>query len=342
MARIQFQELEDTIAQAFERAGMAPDKARTSARFHAEASCDGVYSHGLNRVPRFVDYLQKGWVDAAAEPVRVRQTGPIEVFDGQRGPGILNALAATDRALELASEHGVGIVAMRNTTHWMRGGAFGWHAAERGKILIAWTNTESCMPAWGATNTRLGNNPLVMAVPRADGPVVLDMAMSQYSYGKLQTTRLRGQQLPYPGGFDSEGTLTSDPGAIEASRRILPTGFWKGSGLTILLDVLAAILSEGAATHDIDAIDQGSCTGCSQIFIAFDPDRLGSAAHMQEVVEGMAAYVNGSTPADPDRSVTYPGQNTRRTRAEHLANGVIVDDDIWQEVRALAGRPMPT
>ena len=337
MSRVPYQELEDAITQAFTRAGMSVDKARTSAQFHAQASCDGVYSHGLNRVPRFVDYLTKGWVDANAEPVMVRQIGPIEVLDGQRGPGILNALHATDRALDLAAEHGVGIVALRNTTHWMRGGAFGWRAADRGKVMIAWTNTESCMPAWGATDTRLGNNPLVMAVPRAEGHVVLDMAMSQYSYGKLQTTRLRGAQLPYAGGFDSDGTLTTDPGAIEASRRILPTGFWKGSGLTILLDVLAAALSEGSATYQIDKIDQGSCTGCSQIFLVFDPERLGSAAHLQEIVDGMAEYVNGSTPAEAGRKVTYPGQNTMATRQDHQANGVVVDDDIWREVRALAG-----
>ncbi|MBM3605230.1 MAG: 3-dehydro-L-gulonate 2-dehydrogenase [Alphaproteobacteria bacterium] len=338
MARVRYQELEDTIADTFRRAGMAEEKARICARFHAEASCDGVYSHGLNRVPRFVEYLHKGLVDPKAEPVRVRQIGPVEVLDGQRGPGVLNAATATDRALELASEHGVGIVALRNTTHWMRGGAFGWRAADRGKILIAWTNTESCMPAWGATDTRVGNNPLVMAVPRAKGHVVLDMAMSQYSYGKLQTTRLKDQQLPYPGGFDAQGVLTSDPGAIEASRRILPTGFWKGSGLTILLDILAAVLSEGLATHQIDQLDQGSCTGCSQIFIAFDPERLGSGEHMQEIVDGMAEYVNGSDPVDPAGPVTYPGQNTLRTRQNHLEHGVEVDDGIWQEVRELAGQ----
>lgn len=338
MQKVPYQRLEDTIALAFEKAGMAGPKARTLARFHAEASRDGVYSHGLNRVASFVRHLDEGWVDANAEPVPVRQTGPVEVLDGQRGPGILNALMATDRALALAATHGVGIVALRNTTHWMRGGAFGWHAADRGKILIAWTNTESCMPAWGATDTRVGNNPLVIAVPRAGGHVVLDMAMSQYSYGKLQTTRLKGEDLPYPGGFDADGTLTSDPGAIEATRRLLPTGFWKGSGLTILLDVLAAILSEGNATYQIDQIGVGSCTGCSQIFLALDPDRLGSAAHMQDIVDGMAAYVNGSDPIDPARPVTYPGQNTLRTRQDHLANGVIVDEGIWKAVLELSER----
>ncbi|QFU08833.1 2,3-diketo-L-gulonate reductase [Rhodobacteraceae bacterium THAF1] len=337
MGRIAFDEMCSTVTRAFVNAGMSEDKALRSARVHTESSLDAVYSHGLNRVPRFVEYLQKGWVDADAEPTLLRDMGPMEVYDGQRGPGILNALTATDRTLELAAQHGLAIVALRNTTHWMRGGAYGWRAAEQGKILIAWTNTESCMPAWGAKDTRLGNNPFVMAVPRKEGPVVLDMAMSQYSYGKLQTTRLKGEQLPYAGGFDVDGNLTTDPVAIEESRRILPTGFWKGSGLAIMLDILAAALSEGSATHQIDGIDQGSCTGCSQIFIAFDPDRLGTSEHLQQAVNGMVDYVNGSQPADPNRAVTHPGQNTVAARMDQQKNGILVDDDIWREVVSLAG-----
>ena len=127
------------------------------------------------------------------------------------------------------------------------------------------------MPAWGGKNPRLGNNPFVMAVPRKKGNIVLDMAMSQYSYGKLQVTRLKGATLPYPGGFDKDGNLTSEPGPIEQSMRILPMGYWKGAGFAILLDALAAILSEGLATDRIDQLGLGSCTGCSQVFIVFDP-----------------------------------------------------------------------
>ena len=183
--------------------------------------------------------------------------------------------------MDLAGAHGVGIVALRNTTHWMRGGAFGWRAAEAGRIAIAWTNTEACMPAWVASTAGLGNNPFVIAVPRDEGPVVLDMAMSQYSYGKLQVTRLKGERLPYPGGFDSDGVLTDDPGAIEKSMRILPTGFWKGSGLAIMLDLVAAILSEGLATYGIDEVEREAAPGarrCSSCSIRTGSDRLRTCA----------------------------------------------------------------
>lgn len=91
-----------------------------------------------------------------------------------------------------------------------------------------------------------------MAVPRKEGHLVLDMAMSQYSYGKLEVTRLANKKLPYPGGFDQEGNLTDDPAAIEQTRRILPMGYWKGSGFAIMLDVISSLLSGGLTTAGID------------------------------------------------------------------------------------------
>ena len=335
--RIPFETMHETVKQAFIKAGMRPQDADICARIHTESSCDGVYSHGLNRVARFVDYLKRGWVDAAATPVAVKKLGVIEIYDGQRGPGILNALFATDRAMAIAAEHGIGVVTLRNTTHWMRGGTYGWRAADQGYVAISWTNTESCMPAWGGKNTRLGNNPFVMAVPRRKGNIVLDMAMSQYSYGKLQVTRLKGEQLPYPGGFDAEGRLTSDPGPIEQSMRILPTGYWKGSAFAIVLDTLAAVLSEGLATDEIDKIQRGSCTGCSQVFIVIDPRQLGGAEFSDRVADGVAEYVNGSTPVEGGSSVRYPGESTLQKRLEQRKNGIVVDEGVWAEVLSLAG-----
>jgi 3-dehydro-L-gulonate 2-dehydrogenase len=305
---------------------------------HTETSCDGIYSHGLNRVARFIEYVKKGWVDVAAKPSVVKKLGVIEIYDGNYGPGILNAFFAADRAMAMASEQGVGIVSLRNTTHWMRGGTYAWHAADRGYVTISWTNTESVMPAWGGKNPRLGNNPFVMAVPRKKGHIVLDMAMSQYSYGKLQVTRLKGEQLPFPGGFDLDGKLTSEPGPIEQSRRIMPTGYWKGSGFSILLDTLAAVLSEGLPGNEIDKVMKGSCSGCSQVFIVIDPRLLGGEEFTDQIADSVTAYVNTSTPAENSREVRYPGESILRTRREHRENGIVVDEGVWREVLALAGR----
>jgi len=338
MSRVSFETMQQVIYEAFIKAGLKEQDARTCALIHTKASCDGVYSHGLNRVPRFIDYVKRGWVDINARPTLVRKFGAIEIFDGNQGIGILNALAATDRAMEVASGQGIGIVALRNTTHWMRGGSYGWYAAEKGYMSIIWTNTESCMPAWGSREPRLGNNPFIMSVPREKGHIVLDMAMSQYAYGKLQVTRLKGQKLPFPGGFDKEGNLTSEPGPIEESMRILPMGYWKGSGFAILLDTLAAVLSQGLPTNGIDKIQKGSCTGASQIFMLIDPRKLGGQEFTNEVADSVAAYVNGSEPDEHSKEVMYPGQPEVRTREDHLKNGIVVDDGVWAEVLGLAGR----
>ncbi len=149
MSLVKFDEMKQTVKQAFLNAGLSEKQADVCAQIHTEASCDGIFSHGLNRVARFVDYVKKGWVDINAEPKQVKALGSMEVYDGQRGIGITNSLFAVERAMELASQFGIGIVGMRNTTHWMRGGTYGWKAAEKGYAAICWTNTESCMPAWG-------------------------------------------------------------------------------------------------------------------------------------------------------------------------------------------------
>jgi len=336
MTRISFEEMKATIKKAFMLAGMPKDRAEICARIHTESSRDGVYSHGLNRVERFVDYIHKGWIDLHASPTLDSNLGALEIYNGQLAPGILNAIFAMNRATEIAEKNGVGLVSLNNTTHWMRGGAYGWQAAEKGYIGICWTNTESCMPAWGATSGGIGNNPFIMAVPRKEGHLVLDMAMSQYSYGKLQVTRLKNQQLPYPGGFDMNGALTNDPGAIEESRRILPMGFWKGSGFAVLLDVLASLLSGGLSTAAIDKFDKGSCGSCCQVFIAINPLKINTQELIDKVLSETITQIKTSVPVKENSEIFYPGEQSLKTRHENLAIGIPVDDGVWAKVKELA------
>lgn len=336
MTRISFDEMKATIKQAFVCAGMPNDKADICAQIHTESSCDGVYSHGLNRVERFVDYIGKGWVDVHAEPSPDKSIGNFEIFNGNLGPGILNARFAMNRATELAEVYGLGMVSLNNTTHWMRGGAYGWQAAEKGYLAICWTNTESCMPAWGGKSEAIGNNPFVMAIPRKEGHVVLDMAMSQYSYGKLQTTRLKNQKLPFAGGFDQEGNLTDNPGEIEQTRRILPMGYWKGSGFAVMLDLFSALISNGLTTSAIDKTGLGSCGSCCQVFIAIDPLRFNSAEFVEKAIEETIQQIKSSHLAEGTDELYYPGEQSLKTRMRNRELGIPVDDGIWTRVQDLA------
>ena len=338
MTRIPFDEMKSTIKQAFLNAGMPKEKAEVCAQIHTESSRDGVYSHGLNRVERFVEYIGKAWVDTNAEPSLELNLGSLEIYNGNLGPGILNAIFAMNRATEIAEKNGLGLVSLNNTTHWMRGGAYGWQAAEKGFIGICWTNTESCMPAWGAKSGGIGNNPFIMAVPRKDGHIVLDMAMSQYSYGKLQVTRLKNQKLPFAGGFDQEGNLTNIPGEIEDTRRILPMGFWKGSGFAVLLDLISALLSGGLTTAGIDKAGKGSCGSCCQVFIAIDPLKINSQEFIDQAISETVEQLKSSVPAKENGEIFYPGEQSLKTRNENMKMGILVDDGVWAKVRELANQ----
>ena len=331
--RIPYEELFDCLLQVLLKLGFTQQRAFLCARLFAEASRDGVYSHGLNRFPLFVRAIQNRIIVIHAKPELVASFGSLERWDGKSGPGNLNAYQCMNRAIAISREHGIGCVALANTNHWMRGGSYGWQAADAGVIGICWTNTLPNLPPWGASDPRVGNNPLIIAVPRAKGHVVLDMAMSQFSYGALASYRMHGEQLPVDGGFDTAGRLTRDPAAIEASKRPLPIGYWKGSGLALLLDMVGALLAGGSATHQIPP-DPELETKLSQVFIAIAPHTVeqinGSASLADQIVQHLQ-----SPPHAAGEKVRYPGERVLLTRKENLEKGIPVVPSIWREVQAL-------
>jgi len=333
MLRIPYSELLETLQRILLKVGLDRPRAALCGQLFAETSRDGVYSHGLNRFPLFISMIRSGFVDVHAQAERVSTSGALERWDGKSGPGNLNAYQCMDQVIALSRLHGLGCVALANTNHWMRGGTYGWQAAEAGVIGICWTNTSPNLPPWGTSEPRLGNNPLVIAVPRKQGHVVLDMAMSQFSYGALASYRMSGELLPVEGGFNSEGMLTRFPAAIESSKRPLPIGYWKGSGLALLLDLVAATLSRGCATYQIDAAAERE-SRLSQVFIAIDPSFAGQEYFPAEVADQVIA--NLQLPfQSADEHVRYPGERVLRTREENMRQGVPVDPTIWRQVQEM-------
>jgi 3-dehydro-L-gulonate 2-dehydrogenase len=341
MQRIPFAELQSTISAVLQRAGVTPERAGRCATLFAETTRDGVYTHGLNRLPRMLAMIENGSVSTTTEPTVVASHGALESWDGHLGIGNLNAEAAMNRAMELADEYGLGCVALRNTSHWMRGGTYGWQAADRGYFALSWTNTNPNTPAWGTAGATLGNNPFVVAIPRINpdtggyrgGPhVVLDMAISQFSYGQLDAHIARGELLSVPGGFDSEGNLTRDPAAIRESYRALPIGFWKGSGLALTLDLFAAMLSGGKATHEI-SLDPLFETGISQIFLVVSPKNVAHAEAMTHTADALIQALRTAPRSDPNKPARYPGEETLRLREENTRLGIPVDEGVWDELR---------
>lgn len=330
---IQAVEMKELFTAILLKHGFEKDKATTCAAIFTANSLDGIYTHGVNRFPLFIEYVQKRYVDKDAEPTLQKSAGGMQQWNGNRGSGILNAIHATSSATKLAAENGIGCVALANTNHWMRGGTYGWQAAKAGYVFIGWTNTTALMPAWGATDAKLGNNPLVIAIPYKDEAIVLDMAMSQYSFGAMEQAAVKNEKLAVPGGFDEEGIITTNPAAIITSHRPLPIGYWKGAGLSLLLDILAAILSGGLGTHQISM--QKAEYGLSQVFIAIDIKRLGNTSAISMLIENIINDYKQSVPASDNDKITWPGQRVLIAREKNTVCGIPVVNSIWQQILQL-------
>jgi 3-dehydro-L-gulonate 2-dehydrogenase len=325
--RIPYQQLKAEFKRVLISLNIKDTIADACATVFADNSRDGVYSHGLNRFPVFVEYIKEKLVDMNAVPTPVSALGAIEQWDGNIGPGMLNAKFCMDRAIALANNNGIGCIAIKNTNHWMRGGTYGLQAAEAGYIGLCFTNTIANLPPWGGIEPRLGNNPLIIAVPQKQGHIVLDMAMTQFSFGKLWQYQAQGKPLPVPGGYDNKGNLTTDTDEIIESKRPLPIGFWKGSGLSLVLDLLATVLSGGDSTAVITQSGRKE-TGVSQVFIAIKTDNEKNASLIEEIISYTKSNENNN-------EILFPGENMLRMREQSLKDGVWVDEKAWEVVKGL-------
>jgi len=331
--RVPYETMYNEFVRVLKKYGMTEERALRSAKLYTDASLDGVYTHGLNRFPKFIKSINQGCVEINAVPVLVETSGIVERYDGQHGPGNLNADFCMKRAIELAHQNTIGCVALRNTNHWMRPGAYGLMAADEGCIGILWTNTVPNMPAWGGTDAKLGNNPVVFAVPHKDGHILLDVAMSMFSYGKLESYARSGKELPVEGGFDENGNMTRDAAAVLKTHQPVPIGYWKGSGLSLMLDLIASSLAGGRTTRQVGELPVE--TELSQVFIAIDLNRFSDKEALLENIHRTAMDVKASNPIKEGTSVRYPGEGMVRVREENTRLGIPVEESIWNEVCAL-------
>ena len=214
MIHVSYDEAVRTMERALVRY-LPEEQAHRLAEIFAGNSLDGVHSHGMNRFPRYIAEMESGLCDArVTQAERVSGFGALEVWDAHFGVGPLIAEQVTRRAIELAQAHGVGCVALRNNHHWLRAGRYGLMMADAGMLGICMTNTCMNLVAYGAKVSSTGNNPITFAVPRRDGSLVMDMAVSQYAFGKLEIMAQQGKLLDTACGYDTEGNPTSDPAKI--------------------------------------------------------------------------------------------------------------------------------
>ncbi len=328
--RVPYDDMYKEFLRIFRKIGFVEEKAELCAKLFTETSLDGIQSHSVNRLDFFIEYINKGYVKIHNEPEKIEAFGSFERWDGNLGPGNLNAYFCMERAIELAHTYGMGCVAIRNTNHWMRGGTYGWQAADANCIAIFFSNTIPNMPPWGSISRKVGNNPFVIAVPRKEGHIVYDIATSQFSYGQIQKFALSGEALPFPGGYDKNRNITDDAGEIWETGLPLPMGYWKGSGLAMMIDLMSSVLSAGNPTHML--LKPRDVYGVSQVFITFSVEKLQNTPVVETLVNDIIDFIHSAEPVKPGDSVYYPGERTLMTRKENLEKGIPVNETIWKKI----------
>ena len=331
MIYVQYQEAVEKMAKGLERF-LNRETAVRFAEIFAGNSLDGVYSHGMNRYARYLDDMACGLCDAkVTEAEKVSGIGGLEVWDAHFGVGPLIAQQMAERAIELAKTHGIACVALRNNSHWLRAGRYGLMMADAGMMGICMTNTCMNLVAYGAKEPSTGNNPITFAIPRRAGSLVMDMAVSQYAFGKLEIMAQEGGMLDTACGYDLEGNLTNDPKKITESKLMMPMALWKGSALSIMIDLMTSMLSLGRTSLEIGKPSDGEA-GMSQMFICMNPAAVVDMDKAEEQMERSIAFFNALEPKEGMSGVHAPGQNLEKTRARNLERGIPVTEETWQKI----------
>jgi ureidoglycolate dehydrogenase (NAD+) len=307
-------------------------------------SLRGVDSHGVARVPVYAERLRTGVLNARPRPSLVSRDGAIAVVDGDYGPGQVAAVMATDLSIELAREHGAGVVSVRHSGHYGAAAFYAMRAAEAGLLGISMTNTEPLVIPFGGNEPALGTNPIAFAAPSADGYVFnLDMATSQVAINRINNARDEGRPIPEGWGVDEHGEATTDPAAVKSA---VPLGGYKGYGLALMVEVLCGVLSGAGVRHGVGGLYSGGRErqDSGHFHLAIDPERTVGRERFAGVLAGLLDELRAIEPAAGFDEVLVAGDPQDRARAERERSGVPIEPALWASLTALSddlGVPVP-
>jgi LDH2 family malate/lactate/ureidoglycolate dehydrogenase len=298
----------------------------------------GHQSHGVMRLSWYVDRIRAGVMQAVTTPETVSDTGALVVVDGHDGVGqVLTAFAAREAARR-AREHGVGVVAVRNSNHFGTAAYFTRMAARDGCVAILTTNASPAMAPWGGRRKTVGTNPWSIAAPAGRHDVmVMDIANTAVARGKVYLARQRGEPIPSGWAIDADGAPTTDPAAAIAGV-ILPMAGHKGYAISLMMDVLSGVLTGSAFGAAVSGPYQSERrSGCGHLFVALDVAAFGDPDGFTRRMEQLVAEVGSGPLAQGFDEVFYPGELEDRAAREHLEKGLSLPRQTLDDLHRLAG-----
>jgi uncharacterized oxidoreductase len=325
----------------FSKAGCEPPEDEQLAHHLVDANLVGHDSHGLIRITRYIEWLQKDMVRVNRKVSVVFESEVISVLDGDLGFGQSTGEQAMKYAIDKVGKHGVSILALRNCGHLGRIGEWAAMGARAGYVSLHWVNTTGfgiLVAPHGGNERRLSANPLAAGVPlEGKDPIVLDISTCAIAEGKVRVAFNKGETIPPNCLIDGQGNPTTNPADLYADPKgsLLSFGAHKGYGLSILTDILAgALTGSGCSTPGTPALVNG------MLVILLDPAAFGgdgkAGLAFTEDVQRFVEWVKSARTADPNGEILLPGEIEERTRAKRLQDGIEIDDKTWGDILASA------
>ena len=328
------------IVECMALIGLPPDDAAKVAELMTEADLTGADAHGVFRLPQYVQRMQAGGLNPRPNITVTRTAQATALVDGDNGMGHLVLARATETVIAQARETGVAWVGVRNSNHAGAAGVYAAMPLAHGMIgLYSAVANANHMAAWGGTGLLLGTNPLAVAIPAGEeAPVVLDIATSIVSYGTIKNYKLQGKPMPEGWMIDpATGAPITDAGR-SGEGLLLPMGGYKGSGLAIVLGLLAGTLNGAAFGRDVIDFnaDDETATNTGQFIVALEVARFMSLDGFKAEVDRHLRDLRNSRRLPGYDSIRLPGEQRRQRRADRVANGIPISAELMAKLDALA------
>jgi ureidoglycolate dehydrogenase (NAD+) len=299
------------------------------------ANLRGVDGHGVQRIPRYMELIDEGNLNARAAPQVINETPAAVVIEGDRGAGPITMCLAADKAIEKAKLAGIGLALVRRTTHAAAMGYYTRRAAEAGMAALAAAASIPNMPYYGTRIGGISTSAWSVAVP-GEPPLVLDMATSVASLGKIAAARRAGKPLPEGWALDAAGHPTTDAAAAELP---LPLGGPKGSGLSLLAECIASLITANPILADAwEGKGDGANHRQNAFLIAIDVARFGDLSFYRSEVLRLAKAVKAMPRQEGFDEVLMPGERGDRLYRERSATGIPVPPATWSDLAKIAAR----
>jgi LDH2 family malate/lactate/ureidoglycolate dehydrogenase/quinol monooxygenase YgiN len=329
----------------FVRAGTSMEEAQIVANALVEADLRGMQSHGVLRIPIYVEKIRAGGfrargAGAAQCGVIVRESAGTALIDGQDGLGQVISLRAMDLAVDKARATGIGAVGVFNSNHFGEAAHYVIHAAERGMIALIATNGSPNMPALGGTTKMTGPLPFTAAVPVGSGPpFVIDAALGVTNRGKLIYMAERGERIPLGWGVDRDARPTDDPARVLDGGWILPIGGHKGFGITLFLEILSGVLTGalvGSEIRDLYNAPRSESQGLGHFCISIDPEAFMPIDRFKARMDAMMRMIRGSKLAPGVERMVIPGDPEMEAKRGRSVEGIPLAAGVLDQLNALA------